>query len=147
MTWGRVTAFPYSRLATRLKSLAIILLYIYTYYHSHRRLQPYSNNYHPYAYEAERWRTCPYTWLVDVRTTNSYDCNRYLKNDRISWYLAKDGWILIRTVTLSNHIGGTRYPEGIVASYHPALRGRGGDNAITPEEVQWLYRASVGRRN
>jgi len=57
-----VTAFPYSRLATSLRSLAIILLYIYTYYHSHPRLQPYSTNYHTYAYEAERWRTCPYRW-------------------------------------------------------------------------------------
>jgi len=37
-----------------LRSLAIILLYIYTYYHSHPRLQLYS-------YEAERWLMCPYT--------------------------------------------------------------------------------------
>jgi len=31
---GRVTAILYSRLATSLRSLAIILLYSYTYYHS-----------------------------------------------------------------------------------------------------------------
>ena len=55
---GRVTDILYSRLATSLRSLAIILLYIYTYYHWHPRLQPYSNNYDTYAYEAERWRTC-----------------------------------------------------------------------------------------
>jgi hypothetical protein len=58
---GRVTAILYSRLATILRYLAIILLYICTYYHSHPRLQPSSDNYHTYAYEAERWRTCPYT--------------------------------------------------------------------------------------
>ena len=61
---GRVTAILYSRLATSLRSLAIIFLYIYTYYHSHPRLQPYSNNYHTYSYEAERWRTCPYTLIA-----------------------------------------------------------------------------------
>jgi len=61
---GQVMASQYSRLAMSLRSLAIILLYIYTYYHSHPRLQPYSNNCHMYAYEAERWRTCPYTIIA-----------------------------------------------------------------------------------
>jgi hypothetical protein len=62
---GRVTAILYSRLATSLRSLAIILpIYIYTYYHSHPRLQPYSYNYHTYTYEAERRHTCPYTIIA-----------------------------------------------------------------------------------
>jgi len=61
---GRVTAILYSRLATRLRSLAIILpIHLYllslestfaTVYH----------NYHTYAYKAERWRMCPYSVLV-----------------------------------------------------------------------------------
>jgi hypothetical protein len=45
-----------------------------------------------------------------------------------------DGLIVIRSLTLSNHIAKTQLPEGVGASYHRALRGRGGDNAITPEE-------------
>jgi hypothetical protein len=61
---GRVTAILYSRLATSPRSLAIILQYIYTCYHSHPHLQPNSYNYHTYAYEAERWRKCPYTMIV-----------------------------------------------------------------------------------
>jgi hypothetical protein len=61
---GRVTAILYSRLATRLRSLAIILpIHLYllslestcaTVYH----------NYHTYAYKAERWRTCRYTIIA-----------------------------------------------------------------------------------
>jgi hypothetical protein len=35
---------------------------------------------------------------------------------------------------LSNHIGETQLPEGVVVSYHRALRGHGRDNAITPKE-------------
>jgi len=58
---GRVTAILYIRLAMSFSSLVMILLYIYTYYHSQPCLQPYSYNYHTYAYEAERWRTCPYS--------------------------------------------------------------------------------------
>jgi hypothetical protein len=61
MTQGQVTAILYCQLATSLRSLAIILLLSYTYYHSHPRLQPYSYNYHLYANKAERWRKCPYT--------------------------------------------------------------------------------------
>jgi len=34
-----------------------------------------------------------------------------------------DGLILIRSVTLSNHIARTQLPEGVVASYHRALKG------------------------
>jgi hypothetical protein len=49
-----------------------------------------------------------------------------------------DGLIVIRSVTLSNHIARTLLPEGIVASYHRALGRHGRDNAITPEEVQEL---------
>jgi hypothetical protein len=60
---GRVTAILYSRLATSLRSLAIILpIYIYTYYQSHPRLQPYSYDYHTYTYEAERRHMCPYRY-------------------------------------------------------------------------------------
>ena len=39
-------------------------MYIYIYYHSHPHLQPYSNNYHTYTYEAERWHTRPYTIIT-----------------------------------------------------------------------------------
>jgi hypothetical protein len=34
-----------------------------------------------------------------------------------------DGLILIRSVMLSNHVARTRLPEGVMASYHWALRG------------------------
>jgi len=34
-----------------------------------------------------------------------------------------DGLILIRSITLSNHIAGTQFPEGVVARYHWTLRG------------------------
>jgi len=34
-----------------------------------------------------------------------------------------DGLIIIRSLTLSNHIAETRLPEGVVASYHQAQRG------------------------
>jgi len=46
------------------RSLAMILIYIYTYYHSHPRLQLYSYYYHTNAYEADLWRTCPYTSIA-----------------------------------------------------------------------------------
>jgi len=49
-----------SQLATRLRSLAIILPIHLFYYHSSPRLQPYTYNYHTSAYKAEHWRTCPY---------------------------------------------------------------------------------------
>jgi hypothetical protein len=45
-----------------------------------------------------------------------------------------DCLIVIRSITLSNHIAKTQLPEGVVASYHQELRGRGRDNAITREE-------------
>jgi hypothetical protein len=46
-----------------------------------------------------------------------------------------DGWPdAIRSVMLSNHIAGTRLPQGVVASGYQALRGHGRDNAITPEK-------------
>jgi hypothetical protein len=44
-----------------------------------------------------------------------------------------DGLIVIRSVTLSNHIAKTQLPEGVVVSYHRALGGRGRDNTIIPE--------------
>jgi hypothetical protein len=44
-----------------------------------------------------------------------------------------DGLIVIWSVMLSNHIAATQLPEGVVASYHRALRGRDGGNAITPK--------------
>jgi hypothetical protein len=44
-----------------------------------------------------------------------------------------DGLIFNGSVMLSNHIAKTQLPEGILASYHRALGGRGRDNAITPE--------------
>jgi len=34
-----------------------------------------------------------------------------------------DGLIHIRSITLSNHIARTQLPEGVVASYHRALKG------------------------
>jgi hypothetical protein len=34
-----------------------------------------------------------------------------------------DGLILVRSVMLSNHVARTRLPEGIMASFHRALRG------------------------
>jgi hypothetical protein len=45
-----------------------------------------------------------------------------------------DGLIVIRSVTLSNHIMTTRFPEGVVVGCYRALRGRGRDNAITPKD-------------
>jgi len=57
---GRVTAILYSRLATRLRSLAIILpinLYLLSLESTFATVY---HNYHTYAYKAERWRTRPY---------------------------------------------------------------------------------------
>jgi hypothetical protein len=45
-----------------------------------------------------------------------------------------DGLIVIRSVTLSNNIARTPFPEGVVASNHQASGGHGRDNAITREE-------------
>jgi hypothetical protein len=45
-----------------------------------------------------------------------------------------DHLIVIRSVTLSNHIARTRNPQGVMASYHRVSGGCGRDNAITPEE-------------
>jgi len=64
MTRGWVTGILYGRLAMSIRSLAIIFLYMYTSYHSPTRLQPYSYNYHTYAYEAERRHTCTYTIIA-----------------------------------------------------------------------------------
>ena len=69
MSQVRVTAILYSQLATRLRSLAIILPDTHIYYHSSPRLQPYTYNYHTYAYKAERWRTCPYNGAGSVVLT------------------------------------------------------------------------------
>jgi hypothetical protein len=44
-----------------------------------------------------------------------------------------DGLIVIWSIMLSNHIAATQLPEGVVASYHRALTGRGRGNAITPK--------------
>jgi hypothetical protein len=49
-----------------------------------------------------------------------------------------DGLIVIRSVTLSNHIAKTPYPEGVVVSDLWALRGRGRDNTIRPAGWQGL---------
>jgi hypothetical protein len=59
---GRVIAILYSRLATSLRSLAIILPI-----HLHLRslastFATVSYNYHTYAYEDERRRMCPYIY-------------------------------------------------------------------------------------
>ena len=65
VTHGRVTAILYSRLAMRLRSLAIVLpIYIYICCHSHPRLQPDSYNYDTSTYEAERRHTCPYIFIA-----------------------------------------------------------------------------------
>jgi hypothetical protein len=49
-----------------------------------------------------------------------------------------DGLIVIRSVTLSNHIAETQVPEGVVVSYHRALGGRGRTNTITLEVERGL---------
>ena len=49
-----------------------------------------------------------------------------------------DGVIVIRSVTLSNHIADTRLSEGVVANYHCGLVGRGRDNTITPKVERGL---------
>jgi len=71
VTWRHVTAILYSRLSTSVRSLPIIQQYIYTYYHSHPCWHPLSYNYYPYAYEAKRVCTCPYTTSVSY-TTDQY---------------------------------------------------------------------------
>ena len=61
---GRVTAILYSRLATRLRSLAIILpIHLYLLSLESTFASVY-HNYHTYAYKAQRWRTCPYTIIA-----------------------------------------------------------------------------------
>ena len=57
---GRVTAILYSRLATRLRSLAIILPIHLNLLSLESTFATVYHNYHTYAYNAERWRTCPY---------------------------------------------------------------------------------------
>jgi len=49
-----------------------------------------------------------------------------------------DGLIVIRSVTLSDHIAEMGLPEGVVAGYFRVLREHGRDNAISPEEEQRL---------
>jgi len=54
----------YSQLATRVRSLAIILpihLYLLSLESTFATIY---HNYHTYAYKAERWRTCPYTIIA-----------------------------------------------------------------------------------
>jgi len=70
---------------------------------------------------------------------------RCLRWERISWYCAMDGLIVIRSTKLSYHIARTRLHDGVVASYHRALGERGWDSAITPEEERGLYKPGVGR--
>ena len=60
MTRGRVTAILYSRLATSLRSLAIILPIHLHLLSLASTFATVSYNYHTYAYEAEHRRTCPY---------------------------------------------------------------------------------------
>jgi len=45
-----------------------------------------------------------------------------------------DGLIVMRSVTLSNHIETTQFPEGDVAGCYRARWGRGQDDSITPKE-------------
>jgi len=52
----------------------------------------------------------------------------------ISQYRAMDGLIVIRSITLSNHIKTTRLLERVVAGCYQMLWGCGRDNAITPKE-------------
>ena len=64
MTQVWVTAILYSQLTTRLRSLAIIIL-IHLYLLSlESRFATVYHNHHTYAYQAERWRTCPYTIIA-----------------------------------------------------------------------------------
>jgi len=64
VTQVRVTAILYSGLATRLRLLAIFLpihLYILSLESTFATVY---HNYHTYAYQAERWCTCPYTIIA-----------------------------------------------------------------------------------
>jgi len=64
VTQVRVTAILYSRLATGLRSLAIILpIHLYLLSLESTFATAY-HNCHTYAYKAERWRTCPYTIIA-----------------------------------------------------------------------------------
>jgi len=61
---GRETAIQYSRLVTRLRSLAIILL-IHLYLVSlESTFATVYLNYYTYAYKAARWRMCLYTIIA-----------------------------------------------------------------------------------
>jgi len=59
---GQVMAILYSRLATRLRSRAIIL-HTPIYYHLSPRLQPYTSNYHTYDCKTEQWSMYPYRYV------------------------------------------------------------------------------------
>jgi hypothetical protein len=49
-----------------------------------------------------------------------------------------DGLILIRSVTLSNHIAGAPQPEGVVGVVTGRLGGCGRDNAVRIEGTRGL---------
>ena len=52
-----------------------------------------------------------------------------------------DGLIVIRSVTLSNHIKTTRLLEGVKVGCYRMLWGRGRDDAITPKAIKSQYRS------
>jgi len=73
---GRLTAIVYSRLATRLRSPAIIS-HIHLYLLSlESTFATIYHNYHTYAYKAKRWRMCPYNLVLPSATTLSNICRR-----------------------------------------------------------------------
>jgi len=71
VTPGRVTAILYSRLATSLGSLAIILPIHLHLLSLASTFATVAYNYHTYAYEAKHRRTCPYTIIT-------FSVNRYV---------------------------------------------------------------------
>ena len=112
MTRSRVTAILYSRLAMSLRSLAIILLYIYTYYHSHPRLQPYSYKYHMNAYEAEHWRMHHYTIIT-------FSVNRYVSLTEFGEFTSCPMCNIMKS-TIENTVLQTRY-RSIISAKHRVL--------------------------
>jgi len=59
-----------------------------------------------------------------------------------------DGLIVIRSITLSNHIAEAPQPVGVLVSYHRALGERGRDNSINegykePAMVEGIWGSSA----
>ena len=124
---GRVTRVLYSRLATSLRSLAIILLHNYTYNPSSPWLKPYTLNCHTYAYVAERRRTCLYTVLALPRMSSLNPCPQpdgmgYTLSTQTSHYSQQTQ---PRVTTTPNHaVGNLQIPEGTVPYQHSSVWSR-----------------------